>query len=138
MGIITGRCAVDETSAVFLLPDACEPGANARQSKSKERRYCNVREYEVTVLLRNDIDDEARAQLIARLEGWLTQGDDEATKPVAHHWGKRQLAYPIDKQTEGYYIFFEAHLDPVKVGEIERNMLYVEEILRHMFIRKDE
>lgn len=97
-----------------------------------------MREYEVTVLLRADLDDEARAQLIARLEDWLTLDGSEAIKPVVHHWGKRSLTYPIEKQTEGYYVFFEARLDPAKVSEIERKMLYVEEILRHLFIRKDE
>ena len=97
-----------------------------------------MRDYEVTVLFKADLDDETRAQLIARVEGWLTLGDDEADKPVAHHWGKRQMAYEINKQTEAYYVFYEARLDPAKVGEIERNMLYVEEIIRHLFIRKDE
>ena len=97
-----------------------------------------MRDYEVTVLLQSDLDDEARAALIARIEAWLTLGEEEADKPVAHHWGKRQMAYPINKHTESYYVFYEARLDPAKVGEIERSMLYVEEILRHLFIRKDE
>ena len=96
-----------------------------------------MREYEVTVLLKPDLDDEARNQLVGRLTDWLTQGESEAEKPVVDHWGQRTLAYPIRKFTDGYYIYFEAKLEPAKVSEIERNMTYVDDILRHLFVRKE-
>jgi small subunit ribosomal protein S6 len=114
------------------------PGANARQSKSEERRYHNVRDYEVTIIIQPEVDDEPRAQLIERVSGWLTNGTDEAAKPVVHLWGQRRLAYPIEKHTDGHYVFFEARLDPTQMSEIERNLIYVEDILRHLIVRKEE
>ena len=96
-----------------------------------------MREYEVTVVLKPDLDDESRAEVLARVEGWLTHGEGEETKPRADHWGQRRLAYEINGYTEGYYVFYLADLEPVKVGEAERNILYVDEILRHLVIRKD-
>jgi small subunit ribosomal protein S6 len=96
-----------------------------------------MREYEVTVVLQPQLDDDARNALIQRIEGWLTAPGADAPKPVINHWGSRQMAYSIKKNTEGYYVFCEAMLDPAAVHAIERNMTYVEDILRYLFVRKD-
>jgi small subunit ribosomal protein S6 len=96
-----------------------------------------MREYEVTVVLKPDLDDDTRAEVLARVEGWLTQGEGEDAKPSADHWGQRMLAYEINNYTEGYYVFYQAQMEPASVGETERNILYVDEILRHLFVRKE-
>ena len=97
-----------------------------------------MREYEVTVVLKPDLDDESRAEVLARVEGWLTQGDGEEAKPTADHWGQRRLAYPINKQTEGYYVFYRAMMEPSSIRDVERNILYVDEVLRHLVVRSEE
>jgi small subunit ribosomal protein S6 len=97
-----------------------------------------VRDYEVMIVLQPELEDETRAQIVERVGGWLTNGTDETAKPVVHHWGQRHMAYPIEKHTEGYYVLYEAKLDPARLSEIERNMMYVEDIMRHLVIRKDE
>jgi small subunit ribosomal protein S6 len=96
-----------------------------------------VRDYEVTIIIQPETDDETRAQIVERVEGWLTNGTEEADKPVTHHWGQRRLAYPVDNHSDGYYVFYEARLDPAQIGEIERNITYVEDILRHLVVRKE-
>jgi small subunit ribosomal protein S6 len=96
-----------------------------------------VRDYEVTIIIQPEIDDEARAEIVERVGGWLTNGEAEADKPVVHQWGQRRLAYPIENHSDGYYVFYEAKLDPMGIGEIERNMTYVEDILRHLVVRKE-
>jgi small subunit ribosomal protein S6 len=96
-----------------------------------------MREYEIAVILRPDLEENDRAQLVGRIEGWLTSGED-SNKPEADHWGQRSLAYPIKKLTEGYYIFYNAKLDPSQVREFERNVVFVEDVIRHLVIRKEE
>jgi small subunit ribosomal protein S6 len=49
----------------------------------------------------------------------------------------RQLAYQIRKHKQGYYVFFEANLDPARVADTERNMRYVEDLLRFLVVRKE-
>jgi small subunit ribosomal protein S6 len=97
-----------------------------------------VREYEVTIIVQPQLEDEARNDLIARVSEWLVPGADEDSKPVENHWGSRHLAYPIRKFTDGYYVMFEANLDPTRIGEIERNFQYNEDILRYLVVRKEE
>lgn len=96
-----------------------------------------MREYEVTIILRPDLEDEAHSELLERVAGWLTNGPEEADKPSANHWGQRTLAYPIRKFNEGYYVFYEARLEPSNIGDIERNFQYADEVLRHLVVRKE-
>ncbi len=95
-----------------------------------------MREYEVTIIINPNLDDGARNQLIERVEGWLTGGDGE-NKPAIHHWGQRSLAYPLKNQSEGYYVYYEANLEPQRMHEVEREILFVEDILRHLVVRKE-
>ena len=96
-----------------------------------------MREYEVTIIIQPQLDDEARTQLIERVSDWLAPEAEEDDKPAQNHWGLRQLAYPIRKYTEGYYVLYDAKIDASRITEIERNMQYSEDILRYLVVRKD-
>ncbi|GJM42635.1 MAG: 30S ribosomal protein S6 [Ardenticatenaceae bacterium] len=96
-----------------------------------------MREYEVTVIFKANLEDEARSTLVERVSDWLTHGETADDKPVQNVWGQRRLAYPIRKNTEGYYILFEAKLEPEQLNDIERNMQYTEDVLRYMIVCKE-
>lgn len=95
-----------------------------------------MREYEVIIVLKPDLDEETRSQAIERVDGWLGVADDDSTDLNVKHWGQRNLAYPIQKYTEGYYLLYDLELDPTKISHIERNILYMEDVLRHLIVRK--
>jgi small subunit ribosomal protein S6 len=97
-----------------------------------------VREYEVTVVIQPQLEDTERNQLIERLSNLLVPGSKEDGALTANHWGMRNLAYPIKKFTEGYYVLFEAQIDPTRIKEIERSMQYNEDVLRYLVVRKGE
>ncbi len=97
-----------------------------------------MREYEVTVIIQPQLEEAERTQLIERLSNLLIPGSKEDGALVANHWGVRQLAYPIKKFTEGYYVLYEAKLDPTRIKDIERSMQYNEDVLRYLVIRKGE
>ena len=54
------------------------------------------------------------------------------------HWGRRKLAYPIQRHQEGNYVLTQLNMDPQKTGELERSLQISEEVLRHLLIRLDE
>lgn len=95
-----------------------------------------MREYEITVVLKPDLDDEVQNEVLGRIDGWLTQGREEGDIE-SNHWGLKTLAYPIKNYTEGYYVFYELNLDPSSLSDIERNILFVDDVLRHLVVRKD-
>jgi len=97
-----------------------------------------VRDYEVTVVIQPELEETERAQMIERLGNLLVPGSKEDGALTANHWGVRQLAYPIRKFTEGYYVLYEAQIDPARIKDIERSMQFNEDILRYLVVRKGE
>jgi small subunit ribosomal protein S6 len=97
-----------------------------------------MREYEITIILQPGLEETARTELLERVLGWMTSQDEEAPKPVVNHWGKRYMAYEIQGHQEGYYVYYEANLDPAQIQELERNFQFVEDIMRYLVVRKEE
>lgn len=97
-----------------------------------------MRDYEITVIFQPKLEEDARTELIDRVTGWIVDGEvTEENKPTIHHWGSRKMAYQIKKFRDGYYVHYEANVDPQRVVDIERNMQYSEDILRYLVVRKE-
>lgn len=97
-----------------------------------------MNDYEVTIIIQPQIEDSERDQLITRVSDLLTPGAGEDNKPTINRWGQRKLAYPIRKFTEGYYVLYEAKVDPARIREIERNFQFNDNILRFLIVRKED
>lgn len=89
-----------------------------------------MRSYELIFIVHPDLDAAASNDLIERVKGWITESGGIVSR--VDIWGKRQLAYPIQKQTEGQYVFMEAQLSPWFCVELERNLRYQEPIMRFL------
>jgi small subunit ribosomal protein S6 len=96
-----------------------------------------VREYEVTIIIQPQLEEDERKKLIERISELLVPEAKEEEKPTVDEWGMRRLAYPILKFTEGYYVLYEGPLDAEGIPEAERSMQYMEDILRYLVIRKE-
>jgi small subunit ribosomal protein S6 len=53
-------------------------------------------------------------------------------------WGRRKLAYPINRHLEGNYVVTQIRLDPARAHELESGFAISDDIIRHLLIRKDE
>ena len=96
-----------------------------------------MREYEVTIIIQPQLEEDERKKLIERISELLVPEAKEEEKPTADEWGMRRLAYPIQKHTEGYYVLYEGFLEPARIPEAERSMQYMEDILRYLIVRKE-
>ncbi len=95
-----------------------------------------MRSYEVVFIVHPDLDEAAVNETVEKVKGWITAGGGTVDK--VDFWGKRQLAYPIRKRREGYYILLETQMPPHLVAEVERNMRIHEPIMRYLITRTDE
>jgi len=100
------------------------------------RRNNAVREYEIMVIVRADLQEDDLASQVEAIKEWIT-GKDGTVNEVSH-WGRRRLAYPIARQQDGYYILFKVDLPSTAPMEIERNLRITEGILRYLVIRGDD
>jgi small subunit ribosomal protein S6 len=97
------------------------------------------RAYEVTFIVRVDTDEATINNTIDQVRAWIEAGDQgEVTKIDRTRWGRRRLAYEIDKQREGYYVLMESQIEPSALKELERNLKLNQQVLRFLVVRSDE
>jgi small subunit ribosomal protein S6 len=95
-----------------------------------------LREYELVVVISPEITEEDVPAAIERLSSAVTTRGGEIVE--SRPWGRRRLAYPIGRHTEGNYIISQIKLDPARAHELESGFNISEEVLRHLLVRKDE
>lgn len=95
-----------------------------------------MRLYELGVVLDPTLSEEEIASVTERLKKAISAQDGSVGK--VDFWGKRKLAYPIDKKTEGFYSFLEFNLAPERIEEVRRAIKFMEGILRFVIVRKPE
>lgn len=89
-----------------------------------------MRNYELMVLLQPDLDETAVNDVTSKITGWITDNGGTVDKTV--DWGNRRMAYQIKKLRESHYLIFHVSLAPSATKELERNMRFLEPVLRHM------
>ncbi len=96
----------------------------------------STRLYEVGVIIRADLSDEDIAAQIETIGEQITSRG--GTVESIDRRGRQRLAYPINRQRDGYYAFFKAALPPDAPAELERLMQINENVLRYLVLREDE
>lgn len=89
-----------------------------------------MRTYEVVLIVNPDLDDEALNGVVDRVKNWMTESGGTITK--VDMWGKRRMAYIIRKQREANYVLIVAELEPTATAELERNLRFLEPVMRFM------
>ena len=92
-----------------------------------------MRRYELMLVIRPDVADDKSQALVDRTTRQIVTAGGQIVKVAP--WGRRRLAYPIDRHREGSYqiILFEA--PPEAIVELEHTLLITEEVLRHLVTR---
>ena len=92
-----------------------------------------MRRYELMLVLRPDVADDRSQALIDRTTRQIVSTGGQIVKVAP--WGRRRLAYPIERHREGSYhiVVFESPSEAI--AELERGLLITEELLRHLVTR---
>ena len=89
-----------------------------------------MRRYELMLLLSPDLEDDKLQAAVEKVTRAIVNGGGSLSK--VSPWGKRRLAYDIDRHREASYFLIHFDIEPGQVREIERGLLISEEILRHL------
>jgi small subunit ribosomal protein S6 len=95
-----------------------------------------MRLYDIVVLVTPDLNDEDATKVAAEYKKILTDGG--ATVVKDEPWGKRRLAFPIQRKREAHYHYWQVEAAPAAVAEAERRMGLSDQVLRHLAVRVDE
>ena len=95
-----------------------------------------MRRYELMLIIRPDAPDEKAAAVIDRTTRYVVAEGGQIIKVAP--WGRRRLAYPIDRHREGSYhiVVFESPAEAI--AELERSLQITEEVLRYLVTRSEK
>ncbi len=92
-----------------------------------------MRNYEMMYIINPTVMEDARGEVIAKVENILTAAG--ATNVKAEKWGERKLAYPIEKKQSGYYILSTFEMDGTKLADVERKLNITENVMRYIIVK---
>ena len=89
--------------------------------------------YETIVIINSSIEEAQIKDTITKITDLISgHGKLESTE----EWGKRKLAYPIQKQSEGYYVLINFSSNPDFIDELERVYNITDEVIKHIIVKK--
>lgn len=94
-----------------------------------------MNKYELALVVNAKIEEDARVATVEKVKEYITRFG--GTIKNIDEWGKKRLAYEIQKMREGFYYFIQFESDESTPGEVEENIRIMEDVIRYLCIRQD-
>ena len=94
-----------------------------------------MNKYELCVVVSAKLEDDARTELVERVKEMITRFGGNVTD--VDDWGKKRLAYEIEKMHEAFYYFIHFEAEPTAPAQIESRMRIMDGVLRYLCVRQD-
>lgn len=91
--------------------------------------------YELAVVVSAKIEDDERAQIIEKVKALVERFGGNVTD--VDEWGKRRLAYEIQKMREGFYYFIHFESETTAPGEIEKRLRIMDGVIRFLCVKQE-
>ena len=92
--------------------------------------------YELAVVVSAKIEDDARTAAVDKCKALIERFGGQITN--VDEWGKKKLAYEIDKMNEGFYYFIHFDAEPTAPADIEKRVRIVDGVIRYLLVKQDE
>ena len=94
-----------------------------------------MNKYELAVVVSAKIEDDARAEVIEKVKDLITRVGGNVTD--VDEWGKRRIAYEIQKMKEGFYYFIHFEAESTVPAELEQRIRIMDHVLRYLCVRQE-
>ena len=94
-----------------------------------------MNKYELALVVSAKIEDDARAAVVAKAQEYVTRAGGVVSE--VEEWGKKKLAYEIQKTKEGYYYFIQFDADAACPGELEQRLRIQEPVIRYLCVKQE-
>lgn len=95
-----------------------------------------MKKYELALVVNAKIEDDARAAVVEKAKEYITRAGGTVTE--VEDWGKKKLAYEIQKMNEGFYYFIQFDAESDVPAEVEADVRIMDNVLRFLCVKKDE
>ena len=94
-----------------------------------------MNKYELALVVNAKVEEEVRTAVLDRVKGYIERFGGTITD--IDEWGKRKLAYEIQKMTEGFYYFIHFESESDTPGNLEGRIRIMDNVLRYLCIRQE-
>lgn len=91
--------------------------------------------YELAVVVSAKLEDDARAEVIEKVKALVIRFGGNITD--VDEWGKKRLAYEIQKMKEAYYYFIHFESETTTPGEIEERIRIMDGVIRYLCVKQE-
>lgn len=95
-----------------------------------------MNKYELALVVSAKIEDDARTATVEKAKEYITRAGGTVTE--VEDWGKKKLAYDIQKMSEGFYYFIQFDAAASVPAAVEQDVRIMDNVLRFLCVRKDE
>ena len=95
-----------------------------------------MNKYELALVVSAKIEDDARTATVEKAKEYITRAGGTVTE--VEDWGKKKLAYEIQKMSEGYFYFIQFEAATTVPAAVEQDVRIMDNLLRFLVVRKDE
>ena len=91
--------------------------------------------YELALVVNAKIEDEAREAVVEKAKSDVARYGGTVTE--VEEWGKKRLAYEVQKMREGFYYFIQFEADATCPAEVERHVRIMDNVMRYLIVKKE-
>ena len=92
-----------------------------------------MRDYELVMIVSPEVEDDAVPATVERVQQFITERGGEVKEVTP--WGRRRLAYAINRHREGSYVVAQLSLDPQGLRALEDNLKLADDVIRHLLVK---
>ena len=94
-----------------------------------------MNKYELAVVLSAKLEDDERTAALEKVKGYITRFGGTVTD--VDGWGKKKLAYEIQKMKEGFYYFIHFEAESTVPAEVEQRIRIMDNVLRYLCVKQE-
>ena len=118
------------TRDILYIPCSEQYGARV------QKEVTSMNKYELAVVVSAKIEDEERTATIDKVKAYVERFGGKISN--VDEWGKKKLAYEIQKMHEGFYYFIQFEAEGTAPAEIESRVRIMDNVIRFLCVRQDE
>ena len=96
----------------------------------------SMNKYELALIVNAKIEDDARTATVEKAKEYITRFGGTVTE--VEDWGKKRLAYEVQKMREAFYYFIQFDAESTAPIEIENRVRIMDNVIRFLCVRQDE
>ena len=94
-----------------------------------------MNKYELTVVVNAKIEDDVRVATVEKVKEYVARYGGTVTE--VEEWGKKRLAYEVQKMREGFYYFIQFEADATCPAEVERHVRIMDNVMRYLVVKQE-